>query len=425
MLTLQTGAPEAPDLFLRPYIAGIGGIGTSGVALVLRDLGPGVAGSDIRPSEVTDALISRGIEVAFATDPNEVMRASCLIVPSFFPKDHPAIVAAREASIPILTRAEALSLLCRDRVAHVTLCLGTMARAYAAWLLAQACPDCGWCIGATLLSQARPHARFSSRRMILDLDERALCEGAFPHGDIVFSDFCDEHLGYYPQGFDFEGLMDRASRDPLRHVVFVRARAAHRFVVIHRHARTESHFDFGVRYDARGALLEEGAGRSARRFARPVGPNLIESYAAALVYAREVLHIDISDDPQTSCTGWWNQIHQVCGHIHDIRMHPVNIFASLCALKAFFPVVHLAIKPFISTLRAYDEGLWARAMAPAADIAVITPPYEGLGQEECTSFVEGLRRTGLDAYVLAREQLSAQMAPDDAWLVVGGPDVAK
>lgn len=66
----------APPLDLRTpqrvHIVGIGGAGMSAIALVLKDMGHAVSGSDLKDSAVTQRLRSRGIEVAIGHAPENV-----------------------------------------------------------------------------------------------------------------------------------------------------------------------------------------------------------------------------------------------------------------------------------------------------------------------------------------------------------------
>ena len=126
-----------PDIFDRPYICGIGGVGVSSVAILLLELGRPVCGSDLRASELTELVCSHGGDVCFRTRPEGVKTSSCLIVPAFFPKNHPEVEAAKQYGVPILCRSEALALLCRFFVDEIIVCCGTPARSYAAAMLRQ------------------------------------------------------------------------------------------------------------------------------------------------------------------------------------------------------------------------------------------------------------------------------------------------
>ncbi|SMO31742.1 UDP-N-acetylmuramate--L-alanine ligase [Balnearium lithotrophicum] len=91
------------------HIVGIGGIGMSGIALVLKSEGYSVQGSDIRRSSMVDKLEESGIRVFIGHKKENVMGADIVIHSSAVKEDNPEIVAAREMGIPIIPRADVLS----------------------------------------------------------------------------------------------------------------------------------------------------------------------------------------------------------------------------------------------------------------------------------------------------------------------------
>ena len=91
------------------HMIGIGGAGMSGIAEVLRNLGYEVNGSDIRESEVTERLRSLGIDVAIGHHAARVKGADVVVVSSAVSADNPELIAAREARVPVVPRAEMLA----------------------------------------------------------------------------------------------------------------------------------------------------------------------------------------------------------------------------------------------------------------------------------------------------------------------------
>lgn len=187
----------------HPHICGIGGIGTSGVALLLCDLQIPVTGSDLRPSELTQLLESRGVSISYHPVPERILNASCVIVPAFFPKNHPELHAAQTAGIPVIDRSEALAWICRQHAEHVTLVFGTQQRAQTARAIAES-RHCGYCTGMAT-RDGKPHAKFD-KTLIIDLDERGFYHHpklyqSFSGAHAVISDWEKEDFGYYPSDF--------------------------------------------------------------------------------------------------------------------------------------------------------------------------------------------------------------------------------
>lgn len=99
------------------HFVGIGGIGMSGIAEVLHNLGYGVQGSDSAASYNTDRLISYGIPVFIGHSSEHVLGAGVVVVSSAIKADNPELVAARAARLPVVKRAEMLAELMRLKIA--------------------------------------------------------------------------------------------------------------------------------------------------------------------------------------------------------------------------------------------------------------------------------------------------------------------
>jgi UDP-N-acetylmuramate--alanine ligase len=95
------------------HFVGIGGIGMSGIAEVLHNLGYEVTGSDLKDSETTRKLRDLGIKVYKGHRPDNIDDAHVLVISSAVSDDNPEVAAARERSIPIIPRAEMLAELAR------------------------------------------------------------------------------------------------------------------------------------------------------------------------------------------------------------------------------------------------------------------------------------------------------------------------
>src|ERR1700685_4670897 len=97
----------------RIHFVGIGGIGMSGIAEVLLNLGYKVSGSDLRKSAVTARLVSLGASITEGHIPENVTGAEVVIISSAVHRDNPEVIAAHEHHIPVIQRAEMLAELMR------------------------------------------------------------------------------------------------------------------------------------------------------------------------------------------------------------------------------------------------------------------------------------------------------------------------
>jgi UDP-N-acetylmuramate--alanine ligase len=93
----------------RIHFIGIGGIGMSGIAEVLCNLGFTVTGSDAKKSKNTDRLESFGISIAEGHRAENVGDAEVVVYSSAVKDDNPEIIEARHRKIPVIPRAEMLA----------------------------------------------------------------------------------------------------------------------------------------------------------------------------------------------------------------------------------------------------------------------------------------------------------------------------
>jgi UDP-N-acetylmuramate--alanine ligase len=97
----------------RVHFVGIGGIGMSGIAEVLLNLGYRISGSDLKSSPVTQRLASLGAQTFEGHAPDNIHGAEVIVISSAVTADNPEVVEARRLHIPVIQRAEMLAELMR------------------------------------------------------------------------------------------------------------------------------------------------------------------------------------------------------------------------------------------------------------------------------------------------------------------------
>ena len=95
------------------HFIGIGGIGMSGIAEILINLGYDVQGSDLCANANTRRLEGLGARVMIGHQAENISRAAVVVTSSAVPEDNPEIAAARDHLIPVVRRAEMLAELMR------------------------------------------------------------------------------------------------------------------------------------------------------------------------------------------------------------------------------------------------------------------------------------------------------------------------
>jgi len=99
----------------RIHIVGVGGAGMSAIALILKDMGHTVSGSDLKDSAVTQRLRSRGIVVAIGHAAENLGEADAVTSSPAVGPENPELQAARTRGVPVMPRSEMLAAICSTR----------------------------------------------------------------------------------------------------------------------------------------------------------------------------------------------------------------------------------------------------------------------------------------------------------------------
>lgn len=192
--------------FRRVHFIGIGGVGMSGIAEVLHNLGYAVSGSDQIAGATTRRLADLGIAIMHGHDAANVAAVDAVVVSGAIPPDNVELIAARQRRIPVVPRAEMLGELMRFRrgIAVAGSHGKTTTTSLIASVLAESGLDPTFVIGGQLIA-AGSHARLGSGEfLVAEADES---DGSFlllsPVIAIVTNIDAD-HLKHY--GGDFSRL---------------------------------------------------------------------------------------------------------------------------------------------------------------------------------------------------------------------------
>ncbi|AJC67663.1 MULTISPECIES: UDP-N-acetylmuramate--L-alanine ligase [Dickeya] len=188
------------------HFVGIGGAGMGGIAEVLANEGYEISGSDLAPNAVTQQLTDLGARIYFHHRPENVNEASVVVVSSAISADNPEIIAAHEARIPVIRRAEMLAELMRFR--HGIAIAGTHGKTTTTAMVTSIYAEAGLdptFVNGGLVKAAGTHARLgSSRYLIAEADES---DASFLHLQpmvAIVTNIEADHMDTY-QG-DFENL---------------------------------------------------------------------------------------------------------------------------------------------------------------------------------------------------------------------------
>ena len=87
----------------------------SGLALIMKELGFNVQGSDISNNKNIERLNKSGIKVCIGHNQKNLKKATLVVMSSAIKKNNPELLAAKKKSIPILSRADMLAELMRNK----------------------------------------------------------------------------------------------------------------------------------------------------------------------------------------------------------------------------------------------------------------------------------------------------------------------
>lgn len=181
------------------HFVGIGGIGMSGIAEVMHNLGYQVQGSDIAESYVVESLRKRGIKVVIGHTPENVEGVAVVVTSTAVKRTNPEVEAAHANRIPVVRRAEMLAELMRLK--STVAIAGTHGKTTTTSLVA-ALLDAGGIdptvINGGIINNYDSNARLgASDWMVVEADES---DGSFLRLDgtiAVVTNIDPEHLDHY------------------------------------------------------------------------------------------------------------------------------------------------------------------------------------------------------------------------------------
>ena len=443
------------------HFVGIGGIGMSGIAEVMKNLGYRVQGSDVAEGYVVQGLRDKGIPVAIGHAASNIGDAAVVVVSTAIVRSNPEVEAALNARVPVVRRAEMLAELMRLK--STVAVAGTHGKTTTTSMVA-ALLDAGGVdptvINGGIINSYGSNARLgASDWMVVEADES---DGSFLRLDgtiAVVTNIDPEHLDHYGS---FDAVKD-AFVEFVENVPFYGAallcldhpevqgilpRVRDRRVVT---------YGFSAQADVRGVEVtpipggnrfdcvvreRDGATRTIAGIEMPMpGRHNVQNALAAIGVALELGIADATIQQGFAKFGGvkrrFTKVGEVAGVtiIDDYGHHPVEIRAVLAAAREGVKGRVIAV---VQPHRYSRLGNLMEDFQTAfndADRVLVTPvyaageaPVEGV---DASALVEGLKRRGhrfagvvADADALAVE-LAATIEPDDMVVCLGAGDITK
>lgn len=413
----------------RIHFVGIGGIGMSGIAEVLLNLGYQVSGTDLRETDLTRRLAGLGGEIHVGHDAQWVDGSDVVVVSSAVRANNPEVIAARQALIPVIPRAEMLAELMRLKKYGIAIAGShgkTTTTSLIAWILASAGLDPTVITGGKVNSLGSNAKLGQGEFLVAEADES---DGSFVKlspAIVVVTNVDREHLDFYRDLADikaaflqfinripFYGAAVLCLDDPnisdllsgvekrfVTYGVTAQADVQARGVVVE---GLRSRFELCIREQVLGEI----------RVSLP-GVHNVYNALAAIAVAWE-LDIPFSSIAQAleSFTGVQRRL-QIRGEAQDIMVvddyghHPTEIKATLAALRAAWGSRRLLVlfQPhrYTRTQALFDEFTTAFFEADMLFLTEIypagEPPIPGVSAE---ALLDGIKRRGHRQAMLAGE----------------------
>jgi UDP-N-acetylmuramate--alanine ligase len=436
------------------HFVGIGGIGMSGIAEVLLNLGYKVSGSDLRPSETTERLASLGGEIHIGHARENLVDVDVVVTSTAVRDDNPEVVEAQALMIPVIPRAEMLAELMRMKygIAIAGTHGKTTTTSMVATVLAHGGIDPTIVIGGKLNTLGSNAKLGQGKFLVAEADES---DGSFMKLSptiAVVTNIDADHLDFYSGIEEIKDIfVDFINKVPFfglavlclddRNIAEVIPRVKKRFITYGlstqadirathiRHDGNSSSFTAHYRGDRMGDIS----------FGMPGGHNVLNALACIAV----AMELDVPFErirEGFALFGGVGRRFQIKGEVREIMVvddyghHPAEIRATLAAAKNGWPERRLvvAFQPhrYTRTKELFDEFVTAFY---DADILILTDiyaasekPIEGVSADALAC---AIRRHGQKdvTYIENREEIAGHLAvivrPGDIVLTLGAGNI--
>ncbi|NPA56064.1 MAG: UDP-N-acetylmuramate--L-alanine ligase [Epsilonproteobacteria bacterium] len=203
---------------MKIHFIGIGGIGLSGIARLLKSYGHIISGSDIARTTLTDKLQEEGIKVNIPHTKEAIKDQDLVIYTAVVKDDNPELLEARKRGIKTLSRREALNLIVNDKKVY-SVC-GAHGKSTTSAILASILQNANALIGAESKDFKSNFRASNSDILVFEADES---DGSFvdsnPYCAIV-TNAEPEHMEFYNYDYDlfykhYEDFINKAKKQVL------------------------------------------------------------------------------------------------------------------------------------------------------------------------------------------------------------------
>jgi UDP-N-acetylmuramate--alanine ligase len=442
----------------RIHFVGIGGIGMSGIAEVLLNLGYQISGSDLKISSITERLAGLGATTFEGHTASNIAGADVVVTSSAIPVNNPEVAEARRLHVPVIQRAEMLAELMRLKygIAIAGMHGKTTTTSMVAAVLAAGGLDPTVVLGGRVDAMGSNARLGKSNYLVAEADESDRSFLKLSPILSVVTNIDREHMDCYRDMRDvrrtflefmervpFYGVIVACNDDPILRRLLPRV---HRRVTTY---GTTDGSDFLIRMESLTAVRRNGP---YRRFSVSYKEKDLGGFTLHVPGTHNVLNataaiavgtaLDIPPDQIRSALDGFRGVDrrfqrkgEVAGVsvIDDYGHHPTEIKATLAAARQCgFRRVHVIFQPhrFTRTRDLMDEFSSAFADADTLCILDIYPasekPIEGINAEALASRIVGTGKKSVvyaSSFPNAAAAVAALAEPGDMVLTLGAGSV--
>ncbi len=377
------------------HFVGIGGIGMSGLATIMKNLSFKVTGSDLQPSDITQNLKRMGIRVSYGHRRDNVKGADVVVYSSAIKRDNPEIVGVGQSGVPVIHRAELLAELTRTKCA---LCIsGTHGKTTTTSLVSEVLQHGGLSpttvIGGIVIGKSQATLG-AGDYLVCEVDESDKSFLRVYPSYAVVTNIEAEHLDYYA---NLDEIMEHfghfANHVPFWGRVFLGAdsetamaikKNIRRRVILyglndHSDLRAEGlqKYDFGVSFIVK--LKNKRVGKFTINL--PGRHNVANALSAIGLGLELDIRVNDIKDALRSFRGVHRRIEYI-GDVNGVKIfddyghHPTEIAVTLQTLRDYFPSSRIVavFQPhrYTRTFHLFDQ--FAKCFL-SADVVVLTEIY--------------------------------------------------
>jgi UDP-N-acetylmuramate--alanine ligase len=411
----------------RIHFVGIGGIGMSGIAEVLVNLGYKVSGSDLKEGPTTQRLRNLGVTIHIGHDATSIQDAQVIVISSAVKSDNPEIIAAHTAKIPVIPRGEMLAELMRMKYGIAV--AGSHGKTTTTSMVAQVLSQAG--IDPTIVIGGKLGAIGSNAKLgkgpflVAEADES---DGSFlmlTPTIAVITNIDREHLDHYR---DLEEIKDAfvafGNKIPFYGSVFACIDCPNVAAILPRLKRQIRTYGTNPQVDIRALDIEQHGCRThfkVRAFSQDLGSfslgvpgdhmvlNALATIGVALEMGieREIIHASLANFTGADRRFQKKGERKGVLVIDDYGHHPTEIAATLAAARKGYPDrrIVVAFQPhrYTRTQALLEE--FSRAFFDA-DVVIVTDIYAA-----SETPIAGVSGQTLVNAILAHGQREAHFVP--------------